>query len=702
MKKYLFGAIIFLSLTAPAQWTHTKGPYGIAVQSLTSMGGKLYAAQSAGGVYCTSLNAIKWENKSTGLTSTNHLTGICTLNNMLIVVGNQGVFISTDEGTQWQAANSGLSHLDTKCVYIKGQDVFIGTGIGVFKSSDLCNSWTLASTGIPDSQIYGFMELDTSFFAVGNMGIFRSEDNGDTWTNSSEGISNPNIQAITKIGNTLYVLTNNAVYKSLYNGNTWIPTNGNPPYNQANSSLFAVNETLFLGKMPPAANGYGKLCRSTDQGLFWTPATTGISKADNNIGFPTYFCHTLRNDTIYVGSTLGVHWSADNGSTWHGIGLGGGGNVNAIAIDANDLYCGTKNGIYKSTDTGDSWYLIDNGLPSNTSVLSILKHNNTLFIGTFGKGIYRSNDNGISWSNDNNALVGLATSSMITIGNTIYAGTRYGGGTNQRGVYKSTDNGLTWQAINNGLPSTIAVHSITYNGEYIFIGTDKGIFQSNNLGSAWTEANNGLMFNMSHPINAVLAVGQTVFAGQTYGGSSNLQYIGGVSTSDNAGASWWHNYYMDYSSVTSLFQSGSAIYAGCLMTTNSIFKSNDLGQTWTVFTDGLATSNINTINGNEHILLAGGRGSGVWKYHLNTSGTNPDLSPETTIQLFPNPTQDNLEVTAIDAYQYTIFNTQGQKVASGEINKNSNSISVSALPLGSYIMQFQNEQRVFSKSFVKM
>ncbi|MEN9973176.1 MAG: hypothetical protein RIS20_1523 [Bacteroidota bacterium] len=706
MKSCLFFTVILFSFSIRAQWTPTNGPYSGAVQGLTTKDGELFAAV-AGGVISTSTSSIHWKNKSNGLPPNCDLRAICTLNNLLIVGGSNGngIYISSDNGDHWMEANTGLGNFEVRCIHISGQDIFIGTTTGVFKSSDHCNSWTFASAGIPSTFINEFTQVNNFLFAASHSGIYRSDDNGDSWTAVTDGIIDTTIRAITKIGTNLFALNDDAVYKSVDYGTYWFPTNGNPLSTNPQLSIFAVDSTLFMGKIVSPNQGGGVLYKSVDQGFSWTQATSGMSQADYNISFPDEFHFTILNDTLYAGSTLGVHRSVNNGITWEGIGLGfGGGAVNAIKMDGNELYCGTKNGIYKSTDIGDSWYLNNNGIPSNTSILSILKHNNTLHIGTFGKGVYHSNNNGLFWSNDNNSLDGLFVSCLYSVGNTIYAGTSGSTNTNQTGIFQSTDNGLTWQVINNGLPNDILVFSISYNGVSLYIGTNHGVFLSNDLGSSWTDANNGLLINQ---IKSILALGQSIFAGQTYGGSTNPQYLGGVATSDNGGSNWSHNYYMDNRTVPCLFNLGTDVYAGCSMSAVGIYKTSDLGQTWSEFADGLESYNVTTITGNPNILLAGTRSSfyfnknGVWKYNLNTTGIEPSLSAEEMIQLFPNPARNNLNVEALTPYNYSIYNAIGEKIDSGVLNKGFNSILITQLPIGSYFLHFNNEKSSFNKQFIK-
>ena len=74
---------------------------------------------------------------------------------------DRGVFISTNQGTNWTAANQGLpkdSYYDVYapiwCVASSGQNLFAGTDAGIFLTTDNGTSWNAANNGVTDLHVY--------------------------------------------------------------------------------------------------------------------------------------------------------------------------------------------------------------------------------------------------------------------------------------------------------------------------------------------------------------------------------------------------------------------------------------------------------------------------------------------------------------------------------------------------------------------
>jgi hypothetical protein len=102
------------------------------VLSLAVSGTNLFAGTWGGGVFLSTDNGTNWTEVNTGLTNTNVRAFVVTSTN-LFAGTDGGVFLSTDNGTSWTAVNSGLTNLLVYSLAISGTNLFAGTiGSGVW------------------------------------------------------------------------------------------------------------------------------------------------------------------------------------------------------------------------------------------------------------------------------------------------------------------------------------------------------------------------------------------------------------------------------------------------------------------------------------------------------------------------------------------------------------------------------------------
>ena len=131
---------------AEAQWVQTNGPYGGAIWCFTVSGTNLFAG-------------------TTG-----------------------GVFLSTDNGTRWTAANTGLMNTLISALVASGTNLFAGTfdyttrKSVVFLSTNNGKDWTIVNTGLPNNSNSGI----TSITALGVNGtnLFAGVEYSDVWRRS--------------------------------------------------------------------------------------------------------------------------------------------------------------------------------------------------------------------------------------------------------------------------------------------------------------------------------------------------------------------------------------------------------------------------------------------------------------------------------------------------------------------------------------
>ncbi len=265
--------------------------------------------------------------------------------------------------------------------------------------------------------------------------LYRSADGGETWSAVGDGLT---ASAITTIA----------------------------------ASRF-VPETIYLGTRTDG------VFKSTDSGLHWKPANTGLHKETPYYSIPIWsiVVDPLNPVTVYL--------------VYGGVGAGG--------------YPDGGSGIvYKSTNGGESWQLADNlGLPIS-NLIRDPSSANVLYASHFN-GPSRSADGGMSWERINSSLSPLVDAiglNFLSPG-VLYLGTSSqfdtNGGFHQGGFFRSQDSGTTWNAAGTGLPSfdpgpgftALAVDPVSpgtlYAGLWSFLSSGTGLYKTTDGGSSWQD-----------------------------------------------------------------------------------------------------------------------------------------------------------------------------------------------------------------------
>ncbi|MGE3538445.1 MAG: WD40/YVTN/BNR-like repeat-containing protein [Candidatus Tectimicrobiota bacterium] len=227
---------------------------------------------------------------------------------------------------------------------------------------------------------------------------------------------------------------------------------------------------------------------------------------------------TSAGDTTNPG---GLFRRAVDGEQWEALtnGLPSNAEVRAIAIHPDNpqlIYAGTQDGPYRSKDGGDHWEKLpfpDLGM-TVWSMLFHPKNPQIIYLGTAPAAVYRSDDGGDSWRRLPNARqperVPMAFDTRLirmTIDpnnpDEIYAGVEVGG------LMRSLDGGETWTDCSahlielSGLPhlksrigtdldmeGMLDTHSLTMSAAQpgtVYLAVRMGLFRSNDHGMTWED-----------------------------------------------------------------------------------------------------------------------------------------------------------------------------------------------------------------------
>lgn len=595
----LFTALFFFILSfiniSNSQWIQTGGPEGGEIDCIVQKENILYAG-GAGGIFISSNNGSDWHNLNSGLPNNTWVYSI-TFNGNDIFIGTRlkGIFKSSDEGLSWIAMNTGLpAESWAYTLYIASNGIYAGIynsleGSGIYFSSDMGNSWIEKNSGLPSVSklVTSFIEINGKIFASttyfsfsGGFGIYASTNNGNNWFQVNNGLGNLFVRHVFFYNNNLYAATAGGVYIS------------------------------------------------TNEGASWSNSSSGMLP-DSKV---RYFA--VKGSTLIAGTSKGVYHSSNGGAVWQLVSAGLLNNdVYCLCVSEVNEFAGTMDGIYISSNN-ISWFPVNSGIIS-TLIGSLVYSNHKITAGLWLGGLASSYNNGNSWSRSNNGLTDDSIRVLIVKGNIMYAGTSY------IGVFKSTNNGASWFTVNNGI--TGGVSALASSGDNIYSNAGGSVYVTSNGGNNWASANNGLegtlVISLAAKNNYVFAgtFQNGVFISTNFGASwngtngstpnfiisllikDNLVFAGsinyGLFASSNNGITWvQRNNGITALNTYSILKFGSFVFAG---TDSGVFSSSNDGLQWNNIGQGLKSTVINQLITNGIQLFAGTNNQGVWEKPLS-------------------------------------------------------------------------------------
>jgi photosystem II stability/assembly factor-like uncharacterized protein len=359
------------------------------------------------------------------------------------------------------------------------------------------------------------------------------------------------------------------------------------------ATLYAL---AFGNTVYKSTNGGGNWSRVDANDLAYAGAVTSI------------LVDPLTTSTLYVVAESGVHKSTDSGVHWSPANTGLDMIIDALAIDpltTSTLYAvgnGYLGGVYKSTNGGGNWTDASSGLYSSTGLphaygRSLAIHPttpSTLYVGLWdnfsqgqtviGGGIYKSTDSAGNWSPSNEGLKNTNIGSLAV--DPTNPGVVYGGA-HPGGAYKTSNGGGNWSWTQAGLLgsgiSSVVINPLSTN--ILYVGADScGVYKSTDGGATFTPVNTGLNFGFVCAMVNDLAINPQV-PDILYAGAS-----GGVLKTTNGGSNWFVvNTGLPSSMNVEVLaidpQSPNTVYAGGYLA--GVYKTVDGGEHWTIASTGL-------------------------------------------------------------------------------------------------------------------
>ena len=246
---------------------------------------------------------------------------------------NNGVFLTTNNGTSWTKVNTGLADTGISALASIGTNLFASTASGVFLTTNNGTSWKQVNSGLTDTTIRTLATVGANLFATANgAGIFVSTNNGSSWTSANGSVfQNAYIALLAGTGTSLFASTtsDNIIYRSMDNGATW---------QKADSGISGANVIVQSGTNL-IAGGVSGVFLSTNNAVSWNPLTTAWGLQNSQIiGFAT------SGSNVYGVGDAQVLVGANNGTSWSGIVLPSFfDEITSVAIIDTNLFIGTNN-----------------------------------------------------------------------------------------------------------------------------------------------------------------------------------------------------------------------------------------------------------------------------------------------------------------------------------------------------------------------
>ena len=250
---------------------------------------------------------------------------------MYLALSDEGIYRSTDGGTQWNLFNDGLANKRISTIAAVEKTVFAGTGRGLYrldsgtwKKLPVETSRAIYSLAVCENNLYvgtgpdllGFtpiaVEQEVQNLESHTLKIFHSANLGASWTEITPSYKSddrviPSGMMVLAAGETLLASSAKHQYRSTDNGQTWTELLGDTDMLMTNRlPAVAVNETTFYKAGP-----FG-IFRTTDGGKGWSLLIDGMvgTRLKDLVVF---------NNRLYAHTGFEVYQSTDAGVSWKSI-----------------------------------------------------------------------------------------------------------------------------------------------------------------------------------------------------------------------------------------------------------------------------------------------------------------------------------------------------------------------------------------------
>ncbi|NWG29010.1 MAG: T9SS type A sorting domain-containing protein [Ignavibacteriaceae bacterium] len=195
---------------------------------------------------------------------------------------------------------------------------------GIFRTTNGGTTWNSATSGITTSEnvawvapIIAHPTVDGTFYTA-RQRVYRSTNNGGAWTAVSPNVNGSSAvreMAISKSNpSVLYATTGSNIFLSTDGGaNFTNKTSGLPGRTITSVNIHPADENIAL--LTFSGFGTNKVYKTTNMGTTWFSINGNLPDSPVNDGF-IYTYDALNPNTYFVATDIGVFLTQDNGTSW--------------------------------------------------------------------------------------------------------------------------------------------------------------------------------------------------------------------------------------------------------------------------------------------------------------------------------------------------------------------------------------------------
>ena len=468
---------VFRSSDSGITWRSIRSnlPVGSAY-GLVELNNQLYVDLPEAGIYKYSDADSTWSLCISGMPSYPYAfySALETDGNSLYTSDLRKMYKLSAPYTQWDSIENGFSSdVAVQKIWIYGQNIWLGTQTGIYKSSLNNISWQLEAGSQEKNTWAIYVDSDTVYAGFNYNGLYKTSDNGQTWNWLYKGIY-AGSQCSSLFANNQFLLAGGdesaiSTDRCISWKRTDVPFINVMAWCTLGNDLYASSYNCWSDR-------YGHLYVSHDTGRTWVNSDSGIVKHEGDY---VYELVSL-NGYVYANYYGKLYRTSNNGINWEPLAVVNNSYeyIRAICVFHNKLFAGignmTGNGsIYSSSDNGQTWVhcctLAFQGAQKFTTSSCAM-----YMTDCFHESVYISNDEGVTWSDIKSGLSFSHIQDICFAGDKLYAipyNTGPYGGHIMQGVYQYHNN--CWSSCNNGLNAqNLNVNCLATDGTFLYAGVD--------------------------------------------------------------------------------------------------------------------------------------------------------------------------------------------------------------------------------------